>query len=175
MMNVQCKAMTGLLAAGIVVGAPTEAPAANQAALPGPVTYSTAGLFTPVAQSAPLNIPVPPFRWPRPPFPALTVSVTQGKGPAQPNPPQCDSLLVTVSGSQFPSGLYSGELDFYNSSDQLVDYSYYTWDSTGPATQTLGTLMASWLAPAATGVTDLHVNVAQDPGVTRNFSVDCTG
>ena len=135
-MNVQCKAMTGLPAAGIVVGAPAEVSAANQVALPEPVTYSTAGLFTPVAQSAPLTIPVPPLRWPRPPCPAAAASAAPGRGAAQPNPARGDSLLVAVSGSQFPNG---------------------------------------WLAPAAAGVTDLHVNVAQDPAIARHHGMDWTG
>lgn len=58
-MNMQCKAMTGLLAAGIAVVGTPMAVGATTTARPRPTTYSTAGLFTPAKQSVPLNIPMP--------------------------------------------------------------------------------------------------------------------
>ena len=174
-MNMQCKALTGLLAAGIAVAVgPAGAANASVAARPKPTTFSTAGLFGPVKQTVALNIPTKPFPWPRRLYPTLSVSVAQGKGPEPTTPPACDSLLVTVTGSEFPSGLYSGELEFYNSSYQLVDYWYYTWNPQGSATQTLGTLAGSWLNPAG-GATDLTVAVVQEPGVKASFVLDCAG
>lgn len=93
---------------------------------------------------------------------------------AQPTPPRCDSQLVTVSGWHFPSSLASGELYFSNATGQVIDYWYYTWDPAGPDGQTLGTLAADWLAPAAEGVTGLRVSVAGDSGLSRGFTLDCT-
>jgi hypothetical protein len=123
-MNTQCKAMAGLLAAGIavVVGGPAKAAGASMIALPSPTTYSTAGLFTPVAQTPPLHIPVRLSRSAR------------------------DSLSAAANcsnGSDCPTGLDSAEPDFHNASYQLIDCWYYTWNPLRPAAQPFGTFSAA--------------------------------
>lgn len=135
-MNTQCKAMAGLLAAGIavVVGGPAQAAGASVSALPSPITYSTAGLFTPVAQTPPLNISV-----------RLNLSA-RGALLAAAN---CSDSSDGSNNSDSPTGLDPAEPDFHNASYQLIDCWYYTWNPLRPAARPFGTFSAARSNPAA--------------------------
>ena len=92
-MDIQCKAMTGLLAAGVAVeGGPADPASATVTAQPDQPIYSTAGLFTPIPQTPALNVPPPRNGWPQPRFPQPSTT-------AESNPPGSEALDYYTSNS----------------------------------------------------------------------------
>jgi hypothetical protein len=156
--------------AGMCVAGPAQA--AQQRSLPLPVPLIELILRLPLTLFPfPFNTPHPVV------YPTLSVGYTQGKGaPSPTSAGPCTTLLVEVTGHEFPPSLYgTGRLDFYNEFGARLDYAYYSWNPQGTQSQVLAVIRGTAIQ-SATATPDRTVTVidASDPAVSVRFPLECS-